>query len=252
MISVIVGVSLLTGVVVTLGCRWVRRHRKLRHHGVDAVTQSIGPRRQAVPSTTRDTPQNTYVPASPEVETKSAVKEPFALPSFDTTVKVSAAGEGNVALLQLNGKTGQTIGESEVDGGHDGQHPSVSPVANRHAQLSAIQDEADGYDVPWSGGSGTMPMDGIREPGYDVGVVRAVIEAAEGLARLSQFPGVSQVVALVVIITNMVTVRSDLLAVADTMVKRCRTLMILVQSASSVLTEVCDSTSDFVFAHRGM
>lgn len=238
MIYVIVGVSLLIGVVVTLGLLWLRRHRKLRHDGVDAVTQSIVPRRHVVPSTTRDTPPDEDVPASSDVQTRADVNEYIAPTSFDTIVEVSDIVEGNAALLQLNGESGQAEGESEVDSGHDGHQPSVSPVANRHAQLSAIQDEADGYDVPWSVGSANVSMDGIREPVHGVGVVRAVIEAAEGLARVSQFPGVSDVVGSVIVLVHMVTARSDLLRVADNMVKRCRTLVLLLQRASSVLGKV--------------
>ena len=55
---------------------------------------------------------------------------------------------------------------------------------------------------------------------------------------MTQFPGVADLAGLVIILIGMLTDKSDIIGGADNMIKRCRSLMFLLQRAANVLEEV--------------
>ena len=147
-------------------------------------------------------------------------------------------GDGSTnASLQLNDacEAGSEIGDKCS---HDGHRPSVAASATGGAMHASSDDEEAVNATPASQGGGNSPIDSRRRPVRGIGIAQAVLGAAQELAQMSQFPGVSELAGLVVVLMNMVNDNSTIAGVAETMVKRCRSVMFLLQSAASVLQEV--------------
>lgn len=78
-----------------------------------------------------------------------------------------------------------------------------------------------------------------------IGVGNAVVAAAQELARMTQVPGVAEAAGLVIVLMNLVTDSSNITGTVIHMVKRCRSVMVLLRRAASVLEEVrIDVTGD--------
>lgn len=149
-------------------------------------------------------------------------------------VTSSVLGSSTNVSLQLDGSPCHGVVDTEDEG-------SPSLVCNLERGGSNLGPPKPGEAVnvmPESGESGTSPTDHGRQPVCGLGVAQAVIGAAQELARMTQFPGVADLAGLVIILIGMLTDKSDIIGGADNMIKRCRSLMFLLQRAANVLEEV--------------
>lgn len=96
-------------------------------------------------------------------------------------------------------------------------------------------------DIPLQeGGRGGIELEvGRRRPsGGGVGVARAVLEAARDLAQSSPILGISEAATLVTIMVDLVANSRDSNSGGEERLKRCRSIVILLQRASKVLGKV--------------
>lgn len=148
------------------------------------------------------------------------------------------------AWPQVHHPNDGTVGAIKDDQNHEG-HSSTSDQIRRRSQVPPSDDGGSRHANPASGESENVSLRGEQDV-RGISVTQAVLEAAQELARMSQIPGVAEVAGFVIILVNMVTDSSDLTGIADGMIKRCRTVMILLQRAASLLNEVGRSTSGAV------
>ena len=168
------------------------------------------------------------------------------------TGNTSKAMFGKMSYMQDIDEGGSITPSVQLDdwrqvGGIDGDEgrarsgacpPSVSmPARDGTEPLSVDEGEANNA-MPELSETGTFPIRDCRRKARGVGMTETVIGAAKGLARMSQFPGVAEVAGLVVVLMNLATDSSDIIGASDTMVKRCRSVMGLLQRAERVLEEV--------------
>lgn len=124
------------------------------------------------------------------------------------------------------------------------QHGNTPPVSR---ETAAVCDVA----MLGSNESAASPGKSFRRPTRSLGVVEAVLEAAHVLARTSPIPGVAEMAGLVAILVKVAKDDSSITGAGDSMVKRCRSVFLLVQRAAEVLDEVgcCRQVKRMLSAH---
>ena len=234
-------------------CRRQARKRKdaagsdvwyLRNPADDPDLHFSPARIQGVPSPRGDTPQyeqheDGY--PSPPLQHKRAVTEATSLASSGIvpTVPGVHVGSATSASLQLSEPWGKVVEIGGERGSHEGHPPSIVAAPMKGIAERSSNDDEEALNVLQESDEGRNRSNGrCRKPIRDVGVVEAVIRAAQDLARMSQIPGVAEASGLVIVLMNMVTDSSDIVGEADSMVKRCRTVMLLLQRATGVFVEV--------------
>ena len=177
-------------------------------------------------------------------------------PSLHVEPKATVTGNtsmfGKKSYMQHIGEEGSVEPSVQLDdwrqaGGIDGDEgraesgacsPSVQIPARDGTEPLPVDGGEANTAMPVLNESGTFPIRDYRRKARGVGITEAVIGAAKGLARMSQFPGVAEVAGLVVVLMNLATDSSDIVGASDTMVRRCRSVMGLLQRAERVLEEV--------------
>lgn len=84
----------------------------------------------------------------------------------------------------------------------------------------------------------SLGMMGRRALSEGFGVGRVVIEAAQELAQHSQIPGVAEAATLVSILVTLVIDHQDSVPGPDGRIRRCRSIVMMLQRAANVLGEV--------------
>lgn len=251
--TVVATVSGVLGLIGMVAAGWLCRQRALmrRDAPVDHVPHSIGPRTQVVqshPSQPRGVAQPDKHSSSPAAQKQAVQKKASTPTKTDTMPYVAGVEKGNTAkaLPQVVDASDQRCSEI-VDGrGQRGNPSSADALASRRSGPMLLDTEGGVHNVSESAESQNVLIGGGRHRVRDISVARAVIAAAHELARMSQIPGVAEVAGFVVVLMNMVTDGSDIIGVADNMIKRCRTVMFLLQRASSLLKQVGGCTSGVV------
>lgn len=234
--------SCALGLVVIAGAGWACR-RRTRKRG-DAGSSGVGDFR------TRDKDSHPPPSGSPSqgedsyplfvVQPKRSVTGDTQSASFRTIPDGPGVGDEDftTASLPVNdvrGKATCEIGNKRIQVVHQS---SATASAGEGPTVPPTDAEEAGNGVPEAKGSENSPVGGRRKSVRGIGVAQAVLGAAHELARMSQFPGVTELAGLVIVLMNMVNDKSDIIGVADTMIKRCRSVLFLLQRAASVLQEV--------------
>lgn len=94
-------------------------------------------------------------------------------------------------------------------------------------------------DAPASGESGKPSTAGGRRTSGDLGYGQAVMAAAEELAQHCQTPGVSEAATMVSILIHLVSDSRDEMNRSDASVKRCRSIVVMLERAAKVVGKVC-------------
>ena len=227
------------GFVVTAGLGWICRRRKQKsgdavpsglggigNHTEDSVSPHIGLRGKGVPSRVE--------------QPERSLTGDIVSPAFHCTPDVAGVSQedGSNASLQVSDVRRKAAREAENSMTPEVHQSSLGSSAVGDSRLAS--EDADVISKVGSGSnkSGNSPIDGRRKSVRGIGVAQAVLGAAQELARMSQFPGVTELAGLVIILMNMVSDKSDIIGVADNMVKRCRSVMFLLQRAASIFQEV--------------
>ena len=142
------------------------------------------------------------------------------------------------ASLQPREPRHRQVGETEREANYQGHRSSVAVSAMEGAERSPNEEDKVSNAIEESGTSGTVAFDGSRTAARGIGVGHAVMAAAQELAQMSQIPGIPEAARLVIILMNLLTDSSNIMGTADHMVKRCRSLMVLLRRAASLLEEV--------------
>lgn len=152
---------------------------------------------------------------------------------------VSASSQKKEAVPQAtsNGSSSTAADAREMDEGtatnaDDGKHDPNTP--SQSGETAAVRDIV----MPGSSESTTSTGNSCQRPARSLGVVQAVLEAAQVLARTSTIPGVAEMAGLVVVLVNVAQDDSDITGAGDNTVKRCRSVLLLVQRAAEVLDKV--------------
>lgn len=235
------------GLICVLGAGWLCRRGARRRNDVakDYRVASIGLRHRGTPLPQTQLFDHDRGTSSPAVQPSATVTGATSSTSPETMSngKVASGNYWTEADLSFSDACPRVIGDRGRDDIHDRHPSSVETRNNGCSELSTLAYKESLRGVRDSGGSGNEPMSCSQAPPRGIGVPRAVMEAAQEMARLSQIPVVAEVAGLVAVLMNMVTDRSELIGAADNMAKRCRTVLLLLHRAASVLKEVCGSAS---------
>lgn len=137
-------------------------------------------------------------------------------------------GARNSAMEPVTASTGNisTVERAELAQAFQGRDPEMGAFV---ANTSPQRDKRGGVE----------PEVARRRPsGGGVGVARAVMEAARDLAQQSPILGVSEAATLVSILVDLVSDGRDSLGGGEERLKRCRSIVTLLQRASKVLGKV--------------
>lgn len=117
-----------------------------------------------------------------------------------------------------------------------GERDEFGPAFNggRVAGASFVQDEPK----PTLDEIGPSPSTDRRAPSDCVGLGQAVGDAAHELARNCHIPGVSEAAAAVAILVNLVTDNRDTKNCTEASLRRCRSIVMMLQRAAKVLGKV--------------
>ena len=205
---------------------------------------AIPPARADVPAQHSGKPRHMHDSSSSLAEQTETVTEGASLtcvrtipkaPATDERVKVSASFYPNVQRRESSGETPDAYGIAEG-------HPSSSAIAAKGGtMLLPVLDKDYVGSIAEIGDSASSRAGGCRKPIRGFGVTHAVMGAAHDLAQMSQIAGVSEVAGLVIVLMNLVTDNSDNVDGAENMVKRCRSVVTLLQRAENVLQDVSDA-----------
>lgn len=179
---------------------------------------------------------------SPRAQQKESVTEDSSRTSLPTIPKTSATDERITAgaSIHVNVPRGDVCGPTP-DNSFPEEHPSSSaPVPKRYTDLPPVLEHDALYSIDELGLGHIVhsPSSDCRKTIRGFGVAQAVVGAARDLAQMSQIPGVTEATGLVIVLMNLVTDNSDIVGGAETMVKRCRSVVILLQRAARVLDYV--------------
>lgn len=257
----VVVLLVLISLFAMVGPGWLYRRRSRNQEG-DATSAAVQNEQGD-----RDSAEFTFVHANPSLSSglrsgpsgslrhddglpslnelpKATLAGTTSIASFGTTPQAEDVGEGKAgdASPQLNDARRQAEGETgSKDNNEDAKRSSSVPSPTiEGSEQSPIEGKQSGYATPAPCENITSPSGTSRKPVRRVGVAQAVIGAAQDLARMSQIPGVAEAAGLVGVLMNLVTDSSDMSRTTDHVVKRCRSVMVLLQRAASVLEEVRD------------
>ncbi|CBN76450.1 PEGA domain family protein [Ectocarpus siliculosus] len=164
------------------------------------------------------------------------------------SVEAAASGGGAAATLNTSQPidAGKVAGVALADGSAEDylakQHFVVATTStadastlDRAAVAGIFGEEAEFWaDGPKPASSAA----GRRGSCSDVGVGRAVMNAAQELAQRCQIPGVSEAAAMVSILVNLVTDSRDSNNKGDATLKQCRSVVMALERAATVAGEV--------------
>lgn len=251
--TVVATVSGVLGLIGMVTAGWLcrKRARVRRDAPVEHVPHPIWPRTQVVQpheSQPKGVAQPDIISSLPAVQKQASQEETSTPTKVDTMPNVAGVEKGNTAkaLPQVVDASDQRCSEIVDERGQTGNPSSADALASRRSEPMLHDTRGGVHNVPESGDSQNVLVGGSQHRVRDISVAQAVIAAAHELARMSQIPGVAEVAGLVVVLVNMVTDSSDIIGVADNVIKRCRTVMFLLQRASSFLKQVGGSTSGVV------
>lgn len=183
--------------------------------------------------------RNKRWPSPPCLEKRSATedtgKTSIVNPTNETTN--SKRTVGGISLDPAVGHQDE-IGNFVDKGSADGHPYSVAPSTKWPAECLPSHDRHVVDDMPDSGERESADIGDNRKPSFAIGVAPAVLGVAQELARMSQMPGVTEVAGLVIVLMNLVMDSSEVVRDADSMVKRCRSVLGLLQRADDVLQQV--------------
>ena len=181
-------------------------------------------------------------------ETKEAVNEGSSAASSRTVMKPPAMDGGVTprGSVHLNAPGSESSGETPDDGIPEGHSPSSSIVAKGGAELPPVLDKGAVDSIAEIGERGNSRAGDCQKPIRGFGVAQAVMGVAHDLAQMSQIPGVTEVAGLVIVLMNLVTDNSDNVDGIENTVKRCRSVVTLLQRAASVLQHVSVEVFDDV------
>eukprot|EP00904_Undaria_pinnatifida_P011787 jgi/Undpi1/7739/HiC_scaffold_23.g10212.m1 len=188
--------------------------------------------------------RNKRWPSPPCLEKRSATEDTgntlIVNPTNETTN--SKRTVGGISLDPAVGHQDE-IGNFVDKGSADGHPYSVAPSTKWPAECLPSHDRHVVDDMPDSGERESADIGDDRKPSFAIGVAPAVLGVAQELARMSQMPGVTEVAGLVIVLMNLVMDSSEVVRDADSMVKRCRSVLGLLQRADGVLQQV-EPTND--------
>lgn len=172
---------------------------------------------------------------------KGAATKATSLAPFGTSPGLPDDGEGKSVEVSLQpDDSWRQVGGETGNGGNTGElQPSISVPTRDGAGAEQPADVGDAPSPTAESSEGrTLPIGGCRKKVRGVRVASAVLEVAHELAELSPFPGVKEVARVVIILVNLVTDKSDMNGAADNTVKRCASVMRLLQLAARVFEKV--------------
>ena len=210
--------------------------------GADSIVLHAPPHSSdGMPSRRSHLPVHDGGSPSLHVEPKATVPGNTLTAMFGQMSYMQDIGEGGSIEPSVQLDDWCQVGDVDGDGGSAGSGacpPLISRQAKNGTEPSPVDEGEANNAMPESSESGTFPIRDCGKKSRGVGMTKTVIGAAQGLARMSQFPGVAEVAGLVVILMNIAADSSDIIGVTDNMVRRCHSVMGLLQRAERVLEEV--------------
>lgn len=270
---IIAGVASATaavGVIAAVACLWRRRKEKLRtaEHlhsppatkGLEKCNQVQEPQSDPHPDpdpVTRDMP-----PPPPPHQHRHVPPPPLPTPAASSEV---AAGSQRAPASFLSSAGGVTSRGASclLDGGDRAAEPDSAVTA--FTTVASTEENTDpppfaaeidvmgaanhsgrfrGGDAHNRSHAGTSAGTS-RAASNRMGVSEAVLEAAQDLAQRSQILGVSEAATLVSILVKLVTDKRGNIAGVEWRVKRCRSIIIILQRAEKLLGKVSQRTPCF-------
>ncbi|CAM9404226.1 unnamed protein product [Ectocarpus sp. 12 AP-2014] len=119
-------------------------------------------------------------------------------------------------------------------------------TANRTAEVAGFGFSTEERDdgAPSAAAPAPAPAGGRRQTSSEVGYGQAVLAAAEELAHHCQIPGVSEAATAVSILIHLVLDSRDLTSRGEAAVKRCRSIVTMLERAAKVLGKGCDTSTE--------
>ena len=213
--------------------------------------RAIPPASADVPTQHSGTPRHIHDSFSSLADQTGTVTEGASLTCVRTIPKMPATDERATvsASLYPNTQSRESSGVTPDAYGMPEGHMSSSPTAAKGGtRLPPVFDQDYVDSIAEIGDSKNSCPGGCRKPIRGFGVTQAVMGAAHDLAQMSQIAGVSEVAGLVVVLMKLVTDNSDNVDRAENMVKRCRSVVTLLQRAERVLQYVSGSVIDDVYS----
>lgn len=196
------------------------------------------------------------------------VRLSFAASTADAVQKPSSEGEANPPC-DGDGSGGAGGGGDGVQAGESGSSRSaaaeqVSTATGSTANVSTEERTAElagadfgglsaedgGYDAPAAAvdaaatpAAAAAPASGRRRTSSGVGYGQAALAAAEELAHSCQIPGVSEAATMVSILIRLVTDSRDCTTRGSAGLKRCRSIVMMLERAATVLGKVSDTAN---------
>ena len=249
MVAVLSGVLFSIGVVCAL---WLhRKSSRIREAAADSGFGELGHVANdpdlhsiAAPSRSMLTRQS-HLPRKEEssrsfaTEREQSTTQAASLTSLAATPCVpDVQGQRGTTTSHRRGDScPREVREGGVERNHERQTNQLT------ATIKVVEQPAIGgaeavHDIPEVTEGGNVPTGGSRAPTRGLGVAQAVMGAARELTRMSQIPGVADVAGLVIILMNLVMDNSEIAGTGDYMVRRCHSVLLLLQRAVGVLGEV--------------
>ena len=167
----------------------------------------------------------------------------------DSSLSLHDQGKGTVLRNTSSGSFNNVANASDMDQGTTDnasiplQNEGDGMYRGHKSSVSEGTTILPGSVVAESGDGGMSPSDSCRNPARGLSVAQAVIDAAQELATMCTVPGVAEVAGLVIVLMNLLEDSSNTMGAGENMVKRCRSVLLLVQRAAGVLGEVGCSLS---------
>ncbi|CAM9121323.1 unnamed protein product, partial [Ectocarpus sp. 13 AM-2016] len=119
-------------------------------------------------------------------------------------------------------------------------------TADRTAEVAGFGFSTEEGDdgAPSAGAPAPAPAGGRRQMSSGVGYGQAVLAAAEELAHHCQIPGVSEAATAVSILIHLVLDSRDLTSRGEAAVKRCRSIVTMLERAAKVLGKGGDTSTE--------
>ena len=177
---------------------------------------------------------------SSPIEQKGVVTTSVSLASPNTILNVSHGVERNVTNHPFQvSQNWPHVSREDGDGGSPGGHaPSVPTGINDSQKRSTGGSEEVVYATSETSENRISPIGRSRQPSRGIGVAQAVMGAAQELISISEIPGVAEIAGLVMILMNLAADSSDINAAGDYMMRRCRSVLVILQRAANVLDQV--------------
>lgn len=184
-----------------------------------------------------------------------AVVQPIRPPSYETLAAMDSDAPGRFAPI-AGVATSRGPREGNGDGGAQNRRVdktiSIGGISTEKKggapPLHVGDSGGNAVALPTTSGPGDAAIGGSDSPRRSsaggIGVARAVMEAAQELAQKSQIPGVCDAATLLAVLVNLVTDNMGNIEGVEWRIKRCRSILIMLERAARVLGKVRELLQD--------